>query len=47
MTVADDGKVSWFIPESFRDATQKIVLRVSDASGQELFHTIDLAIKGR
>jgi hypothetical protein len=47
MQVTDDGKVTWFIPESFREGTQKVSLRVSDASGQEVFHQFDLTVKAR
>jgi hypothetical protein len=47
MQVTDDGKLTWFVPESFREGTQKVSLRVSDASGQEVFHLFELAVKAR
>jgi hypothetical protein len=47
MQVTEDGKLTWFVPESFREGTQKVSLRVSDASGQEVFHLFELAVKAR
>jgi S1-C subfamily serine protease len=39
MTIAGDGTVTWKVPADAPPESQSIVLRLSDASGLEIFHT--------
>lgn len=41
---AAGGTVTWAIPENFADGSVSVILTVSDASGQEVFHTFTLAV---
>ncbi|QEL13462.1 hypothetical protein [Limnoglobus roseus] len=46
LTVAGDT-ISWAVPESFDEATANVLLTVSDASGQEVFHTFALSVRDK
>jgi hypothetical protein len=43
----DGTTVTWDIPADFTEREVKVVLTVSDASGQEVFHTFGLSPAGR
>ncbi|MBN9120563.1 MAG: hypothetical protein J0I06_15660, partial [Planctomycetes bacterium] len=45
MRVAADGKLIWAVPAAFAEPTADVIVTVSDASGQEVFHTFRLAVK--
>jgi hypothetical protein len=45
MRVTADGRLTWAVPRDFAEAEVDVILTVSDASGQEVFHTFKIAIK--
>jgi hypothetical protein len=45
MNVSAAGLVSWAVPAAFADAEVDVLLTVSDASGQEIFHTFKVAAR--
>ena len=47
MKVAADGTVSWAVPANFADTAVTVILTISDASGQETFHTFTLPVATR
>lgn len=42
---ADNGVVTWSVPDKFADDEPTVILTVSDASGQETFHTFALSVR--
>jgi hypothetical protein len=44
LTVSADGKVSWPVPADFEEKEVDVILTVSDASGQEVFHTFKITV---
>ena len=44
MKATPAGVVSWKVPAGFADRSADVVLTVTDASGQEVFHTFKIAI---
>jgi hypothetical protein len=44
MKLAADGKLTWAVPPDLADAEVDVILSVSDASGQEIFHTFKIAV---
>jgi len=47
MKVTPDGKLTWEVPRDFADAEVAVILTVSDATGQEIFHNFTLALADR
>ncbi len=47
MKISPDGRLSWDVPASFGEAEVTVIVTVSDASGQEIFHTFRIAVKGK
>ncbi|AMV22811.1 hypothetical protein VT84_00265 [Gemmata sp. SH-PL17] len=47
MKVSADGTVTWNVPANFADGSAPVILTVSDASGQETFHTFALPVRSR
>jgi hypothetical protein len=45
MKVSADGKLAWDVPPHLAGTDVDIILTVTDASGQEVFHTFKIAIK--
>ncbi len=45
MKVAADGRLTWNVPAGFAEPEVDVLLTISDASGQEIFHTFKIAIK--
>ncbi len=45
MKVAADGRLTWNVPAGFAEPEVDVLLTISDASGQEIFHTFNIAIK--
>jgi hypothetical protein len=45
MRLGADGKLIWAVPRDFAEKTVDVILTVSDAAGQEIFHNFTLAIK--
>jgi len=44
MTVSGKGKVTWTPPKTIESDQQKVIVTVSDATGQEMFHTFSIEI---
>lgn len=42
---AADGTVTWDVPAKFAEGEPSVILTVSDASGQEAFHTFTLSVR--
>ena len=42
--VAPDGKLTWNVPKDFAEKEVDVIVSVSDASGQESFHSFKLGI---
>ncbi len=47
MRVTADGKLAWDVPRDFADTEVAVILTVSDASGQEVFHNFRIAVRDR
>src|SRR5262249_10300016 len=47
MKVSPEGKLTWDVPRNFSATEADVILTVSDASGQEVFHTFKLAVRDR
>jgi hypothetical protein len=47
MKVTPDGKLTWEVPRDFADAEVAVILTVSDATGQEIFHNFTLTLADR
>jgi S1-C subfamily serine protease len=45
MKVAADGQLTWNVPAGFAEPEVDVLLTISDASGQEIFHAFKIAIK--
>jgi hypothetical protein len=45
MTVSDGGKVTWRVPAGFPDPDATGILVITDAAGQERFHTFTVAVR--
>ena len=45
MKVATDGRLTWNVPAGFAEPEVDVLLTISDASGQEIFHAFKIAIK--
>jgi S1-C subfamily serine protease len=44
MTISAEGKISWSVPADFSDQRVEVILIVSDATGQEIFHAFRLKL---
>jgi S1-C subfamily serine protease len=44
MKIADDGKISWDVPANFDEEETAVILSISDASGQEIFHSFKISV---
>ncbi|MBI1917848.1 MAG: hypothetical protein HYS12_24400 [Planctomycetes bacterium] len=44
MKVLPEGKLVWTVPKDFSEAEVDVILTVSDASGQEVFHSFKLTV---
>jgi hypothetical protein len=44
LTVSPDGRVTWSVPSSIADKEVNVLVSITDASGQEIFHSFKLAI---
>jgi hypothetical protein len=44
LTVSPDGRVTWSVPSSIADKEVEVLVSITDASGQEIFHSFKLAI---
>jgi hypothetical protein len=42
MTLSSDGRLTWNVPKDFGDAKPAVIISISDASGQSIFHTFNL-----
>ena len=47
MKVTPDGKLTWEVPRDFADAEVAVILTVSDATDQEIFHNFTLTLADR
>jgi hypothetical protein len=47
MRVTPDGRLTWAVPADYAEKETHVILGVSDASGQETFHTFKLLLTGR
>jgi predicted Zn-dependent protease with MMP-like domain len=47
MKVSPEGRVTWAVPKDFAEAEVNVILTVSDAAGQEVFHTFKIGIKDK
>ena len=45
MTVSPEGKVRWRVPTTIADKSVAAIILVTDASGAEVFHTYDIALR--
>ena len=45
MSVSPNGLITWKVPASFPDKEVNVLLSIGDASGQQLFHSIQLTLK--
>ena len=45
LTVADDGKLTWLVPEGTKGEELSVVVTVGNASGQERFVTLKIQMK--
>ena len=45
MRMLADGKVLWAVPPDFEGNTASVILLVSDASGQEIYHTFTIRVE--
>ncbi len=43
--MTDDGKLTWLVPKQAKDKELSVVITVGDASGQEKFVTLRIAVK--
>jgi hypothetical protein len=46
MRLGADGAVAWAVPADAAGTEADVILSVTDASGQEVFHTFKLAVTG-
>ncbi len=46
LTLAPDGKLTWRVPRQIADDETTVLVRVGDASGQEIFHSLRIHVKG-
>jgi hypothetical protein len=44
MKITPDGKLTWDVPAGFPDREVDVIVTVSDASGQEIFHTFKVVV---
>jgi len=44
MTVSDAGEITWPVPAALEVAEHKVIVTVSDASGQSTFHTFTVSV---
>lgn len=44
MEVTADGRTTWAVPADFADAAADVILSVTDASGQEVFHSFKVTV---
>jgi hypothetical protein len=47
MRISADGRLTWDVPAGFAEAEAGVIVTVSDASGQEVFHTFKVAVRER
>jgi hypothetical protein len=47
MKVSPEGQLFWDVPKNFSAAEADVILTVSDASGQEIFHTFKIGVRDR
>ena len=47
MKVGSDGRVTWAVPKDFDQAEADVLLTVSDATGQEVFHSFRMTVKSQ
>jgi hypothetical protein len=47
MRTTTDGKLIWDVPGKFAETEVDVILTVSDASAQEIFHTFKVAVRDR
>jgi hypothetical protein len=45
LSVAADGKLTWAVPRDFDGKEADVLLTISDASGQEVFHSFRIAVR--
>jgi hypothetical protein len=45
MTIDGSGSLHWNVPDSFAGASAGVILSVKDASGQEIYHTFNVAVR--
>jgi S1-C subfamily serine protease len=45
MKISSDGKIEWPVPPEFATSSAGVILNVSDASGQEVYHTFNLTVR--
>jgi hypothetical protein len=47
MKVSADGRLTWAVPAAFADSEVNVILSITDASGQEVFHSFKVAVTAR
>jgi S1-C subfamily serine protease len=47
LQVSQQGQVTWSVPADFKEAVADVLLTLSDASGQEVFHSLKIPIAVR
>jgi hypothetical protein len=46
MTLSEKGLLAWQVPAETSEASQSVIVAVSDSAGQEVFHTFQIAVEG-
>ena len=47
MEVTPQGSLTWKVPADFAAGEQNVILSITDSSGQEIFQTFSLTVKGK
>jgi hypothetical protein len=45
MKIGGDGVLTWAVPRDFAESEAEVILSISDASGQEIFHMFKIQVK--
>ena len=45
MLVAKDGRLTWDVPADFAEGQIDVILKIADASGQEIFHSFVIKVR--
>ena len=45
MTISSTGKISWTVPDDFKDTKVNVIVSIKDSTGQSQYETFSLVAK--